>query len=196
MFFIRYNGMTCYGQKFIKYINGYNLLKHLPTFDLLEFKDWWKELNNVERMGINIVFYNSTRLLRRILLQKNRDIIFKPQGENLKYNFQIKTKSNYAVEITLQIDNSKTNNIMEYIGFDKFTNKKIQALLDCYLKETFLYSNFGKFNKQQNLEFYSSPIITEGNICIINSGVKNRNKIALKIKEDYPKTASLRGNQN
>lgn len=174
--------MTYYGHKFIKYINGYNLLKHLPTFDPLEFKDWWKELNNVERMGINIVVHNSTRLLRQILLKKDRDIIFKLRGENLKYNFQIQTKSNYEVKVTFQIDNSKTNNVIEYIGFEKFTNKKIQALSDCYLKETFLYSNSEQFNKQQDLEFYSNPIITKGSICTINSGVKNKNKIALKIK--------------
>lgn len=185
LFFIRYNSMTYYGENFIDYINKYNVLKHLPAFDLLEFKYWWKELNDVERMGINIVFHASTRLLRRILLKRDRDLIFKPSGENVKYSFQIKTKSNYEVEIAIQIDNSKTNHVMEYAGFEKFTNKKIQALLDCYLKETFMYSNFEKFNKQQDLEFYSNPINTQDNITIINSGVKNKNNLALKIKDEY-----------
>lgn len=174
--------MTYYGENFIKYINKYNVLKHLPAFDLLEFKDWWKDLNKVERTGINIVFHNSTRLLRRILLKRDSDIIFRVPGKNLKYGFEIKTKSNYEVEITLHIDNSQKNNIMEYVGFEKFSNKKIQALLDCYLKETFLYSNFEKFNKKQDLEFYSNPIITDGSICIINSGVRNTQRLALKIK--------------
>ena len=181
LFFIRYNGMTYYGENFIKYINKYNVLKHLPAFDLLEFKDWWKDLNKIERTGINIVFHNSTRLLRRILLKRDSDIIFRVPGKNLKYGFEIKTKSNYEVEITLHIDNSQKNNIMEYVGFEKFSNKKIQALLDCYLKETFLYSNFEKFNKKQDLEFYSNPIITDGSICIINSGVRNTQRLALRI---------------
>lgn len=194
LFFIRYNGMTYYGNNFINYINKYNILKHLPTFDLLEFKDWWNGLNNVERMGINIVFHNSTRLLRRILLKKDRNLIFKTPGTDLKYNFQIKTESNYAVEITLQIDDSKENNVMEYIGFEKFTNKKKQALLDCYLKETFMYSNFGKFNNQKDIEFYSNPIITHKNICTINSGVRNKNKFALKIKDNYPDSTSPKAN--
>jgi len=182
LFFIRYNGMTYYGDNFTKYINKYNVIKHLPAFDLLEFKDWWKDLTQIERTGINIVFHNSTRLLRRILLKRDSDIVFRIPGENLKYGFEIKTKSNYEVEITLQIDNSQKNDIMEYVGFEKFSNKRIQALLDCYLKETFLYSNFGKFNKKQDLEFYSNPIITNGNICIINSGVRNTQGQALKIK--------------
>lgn len=182
LFFIRYNGMTYYGDNFTKYINKYNILKHLPAFDLLEFKDWWKDLNKIERTGINIVFHNSTRLLRRILLKRDSDIVFRIPGKNLKYGFEIKTKSNYEVEITLQIDNSQKNNIMEYVGFEKFTNKRIQALLDCYLKEIFLYSNFEKFNKEQDLEFHSNPIITNGAICIINSGVRNTQGQALKIK--------------
>lgn len=182
LFFIRYNGMTYYGENFIKYINKYNVLKHLPAFDLLEFKDWWKDLDKIERIGINIVFHNSTRLLRRILLKRDSDIIFRVPGKNLKYGFEIKTKSNYEVEITLHIDNSQKNNIMEYVGLEKFSNKKIQALLDCYLKETFLYSNFDKFNKKQDLEFYSNPIIIDGTICIINSGVRNTQRLALKIK--------------
>lgn len=182
LFFIRYNGMTYYGENFINYINKYHILKHLPAFDLLEFKDWWKDLNTIECMGINIVFHNSTRLLRRILLKRDSDFIFKLPGKDLKYSFEIKTKSNYEVEILLQIDSSKTNYIMEYAGFEKFTNKRIQALLDCYLKETFIYSNFERFNKQQDLEFYSNPIIAKGNICIINSGVRNINRKALKIK--------------
>ena len=174
--------MTYYGDNFTKYINKYNILKHLPAFDLLEFKDWWKDLNKIERTGINIVFHNSTRLLRRILLKRDSDIVFRIPGKNLKYGFEIKTKSNYEVEITLQIDNLQKNNIMEYVGFEKFTNKRIQALLDCYLKEIFLYSNFEKFNKEQDLEFYSNPIITNGAICIINSGVRNTQGQALKIK--------------
>lgn len=182
LFFIRYNGMTYYGSNFINYINKYNVLKHLPAFDLLEFKDWWKDLNQVERTGINIVFHNSTRVLRRLLLKRDSNIAFRIPRKDLKYRFEIKTQSNYEVEITLQIDNSRKNDIMEYAGFEKFSNKRIQALLDCYLKETFLYANFGRFNKKQDLEFYSNPIITNGNICIINSGVKNTQYQALRIK--------------
>ena len=86
--------------------------------------------------------------------------------------------------------------VMEYIGFEKFTNKKRQALLDCYLKETFMYSNFEKFNEQKDLELYSNPILTDGDTCIIDSGVRNKNKLALKIKEEYPNSASSKTNRN
>lgn len=174
--------MTYYGNNFIYYINKYNILKHLPTFELLEFKDWWKELNKVERMGINIVFHQSTRTLKRILESKDSNFIFKTPVDDIKYKFEIKTKSNHEVEVIFKIDNSKKNKAMEFIGFEKFPPKRIQALLDCYLKETFLYSNFEKFNIEQNIEFYSNPIITDNNLCIIHSAVRNIKNKPLKIK--------------
>lgn len=183
LFFIRYNAMTYYGANFISYINKYNILKHLPAFELLEFKDWWKDLNKTERMGINIVFHNSTRLLRKILLRKGANMAFKPFDEHLKYKFEIRTTSNYEVKIILQIDYSNVNRTMEYRGFEKFTEKKIQALLDCYLKEVFLYSNFEKFNNEEDLEFYSEPIKIDGHIITINSGVRNKKAKALKVKQ-------------
>lgn len=185
LFFIRYNAMTYYGANFITYINKYNILKHLPAFELLEFKDWWMNLNKSERMGINIVFHNSTRLLRKILLRKGANMAFKPYDEHSKYKFEIRTTSNYEVKIILQIDNSKTNTTMEYKGFEKFSDKKIQALLDCYLKEVFLYSNFERFNNKEDLDFYSEPIKIDGHISTINSGVKNKKAKALKVKQIY-----------
>ena len=74
---------------------------------------------------------------------------------------------------------------MEYKGFEKFSDKKIQALLDCYLKEVFLYSNFERFNNKEELDFYSEPIKVDGHISTINSGVKNKKAKALKIKQIY-----------
>jgi len=183
LFFLRYNGMTYYGQNFLNYMNKYHVLKHLPAFELLEFKDWWKDLTKVERMGINIVFHHSTRILRRILTKTNKGIVFSPQKECQKYRFEIKTISNYLVEVTLKIDNNKTNNIMEYKGLEKFTDKRIQALLDCYLKETFIYSNFERYNKEDDLKFYSDPIITKDGVTLIKSGVENIKKKPLKLSE-------------
>lgn len=37
---LRYNAQTPHGKNFKHYINEYNLLKHLPIFELLEFKRW------------------------------------------------------------------------------------------------------------------------------------------------------------
>lgn len=191
LFFIRYNGMTFYGYNFVKYVNKYNVLKHLPAFDLLEFKDWWCDLTKLERMGINILFHDCTRILKRILKQNTRGIKFDPVQIQNKYMFQIKTEGNYKVEITLCIDNQMSNSIIEFIGLDKFDVKRIQALLDCYLKETFMYSNFNKFNIEDELSFNSIPIKTNGNMTIISSSVQNIKQKPLRLSEQFATNENL-----
>ena len=184
LFLLRYNGMSYYGANFISYLNKYNVLKHLPAFELLEFKDWWCKLTKVERMGINIVFYNSVRIIRHIL-SLNYMISFSSMPGEYKYNFLIKSDGYANVEIILKINTSVKNHVMEYVAFDKFNNKEIQALLDCYLKELFLYSNFGRFNRELDLEFYSNPPQIDKNLTVINSGVRNKKMEALVLSKSF-----------
>lgn len=184
LFFLRYNAMTYYGRKFIKYINKYHVLKHLPAFELLEFKDWWKDLDNIERAGLNIIFDNLNNVLRKTL--SNKDHIFKSKNQG-KYNFEVKVEGGYDIEIKIIIDRNKNNQSMELLALEKFNNKRIQQLLDCFIKEIFFYSNFNTLNKE-NVITYSNPIVNKNNITIINSGIKNTLKDPLKLnsyKVDY-----------
>lgn len=184
LFFIRYNAMTYYGRKFIKYINKYHVLKHLPAFELLEFKDWWKDLDNIERTGLNIVFDNLNNVLRKTI--NDKDHIFKSKNQG-KYRFEVKVEGGYDIEIKIIIDRNKNNQSMELLALEKFNDKRIQQLLDCFIKEIFFYSNFNTLNKE-NVITYSNPIVNKNNITIINSGIKNTLKNPLKLnsyKVDY-----------
>ena len=67
------------------------------------------------------------------------------------------------------------------MAFEKMTNKKIQQLFDCIIKEIFLYSNFNKFNIEEELEAYSVPIIEKDKIVNINSGIRNIKKKPLYV---------------
>lgn len=53
---LRYNAQTPHGKKFKHYINEYNLLKHHPIFELLEFKRWWGDLEDkpVDRLRVSV----------------------------------------------------------------------------------------------------------------------------------------------
>lgn len=183
LFFIRYNCISYYGSKFITYVNRYNILKHLPTFELLEFKDWWSSLDEIERAGLGIVAFHGTRHIKKLLNKNQKDIVVRIPDKNSKYKFELKITGDYEVEICLTVDYGKDNHVMEYRGLDKFSPKKIQALFDCFLKEVILYSNFGRFNKEKDLEFYSNPIVSHGKIHYINSGVRNKNKQRLIVSD-------------
>lgn len=175
LFFIRYNAMTFYGHNFIYYINKYHILKHLPAFELLEFKDWWGTLDQVEKMGVNIIYDSINRLIRTQFSAESRIRSYQhfSPDNNTKYKFQVNITNNYDVSLLLTINKSEINKNMEYRAFDKYDSKKIQQLLDCFIKEIFLYSNFEKFNMSEEVETYSSPISSENDIIYINSGIRN-----------------------
>lgn len=184
LFFIRYNAMTIYGSKFIGYINKYNILKHLPAFELLEFKDWWNNLLGIERMGINILYmvlYYKTR--KHLAGNADNDEIVDLSDNGGKYNFSIHFVKDYDVQIVLRIDNGKKNRFNEYLALKKFDSKKIQQMLDCFIKEIFVYSNFGMFNGNASLLPYSDKPKTDGNIVTINSGIKNINNQTLFVRK-------------
>lgn len=181
LFFIRYNAMTYYGIHFINFIVKYNILKHLPIFDLLEFKDWWKDLSPDQRIGINILFYNCSRILRTLLKNSGNQVKKSPDSKN-RYCYVIEAIGGYKVEISFFINTNQENKEYEYSGFEKMAPKRIQQLLDCYLKEVFIYANFERLNKLSDLKFYSSPIEQKDNIIKINSCVQNLYKERLKIR--------------
>lgn len=173
LFFIRYNAMSYYGANFVKYINKYHILKHLPALEMLEFKEWWEPLNTIERMGLNIVYDNVKRSIYNAF---SNDIDEKKNiyTNNVpKYSINIDIKKQYDVCISLTIDTKKKNYSAEFMAFEKMTNKKIQQLFDCIIKEIFLYSNFNMFNIEEELEAYSVPIIEKDKIVNINSGIRN-----------------------
>ena len=168
LFFLRYNALTYYGRKFIKYINEYNILKHLPVFELLEFKDWWKDLDIVERAGLNIVFTNLRDTLHKVWDRKNVKISTSGKIDS-KYSFMIEIRNCADVEIKVVIDDSKESTSMELLAFKHFDAKRLQQLLDC-----------SSHNKTAIT--YSDHPIKRGNMTTINSGIKSSNGQPLILK--------------
>lgn len=183
LFFIRYNCMSYYGRPFIKYANKYNVLKHLPTFELLEFKKWWEQLNNQERVGIGIVTSEGIKILKKRLTGKRvneNNVLFKTDP---KYKFNMIVTESYKLIISLEINKSNNNRFLEFNGFNKYQDLTIQSLLEWFLKEVFLYSNFTLFNRKEDLLFYSEPITNDGNKTMIKSVVINLNKDKLIVRD-------------
>jgi len=173
LFFLRYNALTYYGDKFIRYINKYNVLKHLPHFELLEFKHWWSLLSNEERASIDVLFYLIKDLIKEMINDKSTG---KKQVPIISFRYTITInligKSDLSLEIKINTLKQNTTNI--YMGFDKFSNETLQALIDCFIKELVMFSNFKKYNTFKELKFHSLPILSKGNTAIIQSGVKNK----------------------
>ena len=172
-----------YGSKLIHYINKYNVLKHLPTFELLEFKDWWQSLSQMEKTGINIFFsVLRNEIQKHLTNNSNKSECIEFGCEQERYQPKIRFEEDYDVELVIKIDTSKVNKYNEFIGLKNIENKRLQQLLDCYIKEIFIYSNFEKFNDNALLQTYSDSIQTRGDIVVINSGIRNIAKKPLVVK--------------
>jgi len=187
LFFLRYNATTMYGSPFVLYLNKYHILKHLPAFELLEFKDWWNGMNRIERESINIVYFTICNALKEMFKKLNSDKTIKANlfpNIHTKYHISLSLIHHCNFSINIKIDTTITNKFNEFIGLDKLDDKRIQQLMDCFIKEIFLYSNFNQYNNKDEIETYSSPIITKEDFVEINSGIKNNNNKPLVIK--YP----------
>ena len=69
LFYIRYNAMTNNGANMRKYLNQYNMMKHLPEFALLEFKTHIK--NNLNSKDKNQMI-SAMIDLRKVLLKRDK----------------------------------------------------------------------------------------------------------------------------
>jgi len=153
LLFIRYNAMTESGSQSANYINEFNLLKHLSHFDLLEFKDWWNVLSNLEKNGLGTIFKDIKSILKNFLIDPNTnelEQIFK-RG---RYTILLESPNNSEFSITITTDYTKNipgHSIID--GLDHYNRDEIENLLKCLIKEYIIHSNFNKFNSRRDLFF-------------------------------------------
>ena len=186
LFFLRYNAMGFYGAKFTTYLNKYNVLKHLPILDLLEFKDWAKDVDEIEKTGINIIFnFIEAMINQKIKKQESNNYVIRLPDSSKYFIRVIIDKSCSRLTMLCFIHNQGENKSLEYAGLDKFTAKRTQALFDCFLKEIFVYKTFKEVNALESLDFFSQKVAREGNVDCIISGVQTKNGSPLKIRSEY-----------
>lgn len=154
-----------------------HILKHLPAFELLEFKDWWSDLNALERESINIIYFLINKALKEVFKnsQERGDYSIKIMPDD-KAKYQItlilgNKNSDFAINLLVNKNNSRYTN--EYAGLNKLESIRIQQLFDCFIKEIFIYSNFQKYNTLADLETYSHPIVEKDGVVRIHSAIKN-----------------------
>jgi hypothetical protein len=194
MFLLRYNAMTQNGRKMQTYVNRYNLLKHLTTMSLLEFTTWRNKLSlEVERNYLDSLFINIRKLMMSALLsQSDSDKKFEQETEDKKYCIKGEiSQNNTSVKLEIirnnKIKNNKNNTNQETLGsaLDKFTDDEILGLIDAFVKEVFIFSNFSIYADILNMVIEKD----------VNKAVGQKQDtfwITIKPKDNYPLILSQR----
>lgn len=152
---LRYNAIASYGEKMRSYINTYNLLKHLPLMDLLELSYMSSKLTELQRHSINTEVISWRKETKQLLL-KNK---FGEEKKLFKYSERYSVlitvsndSSSYKIEIlklSKARDNFSETNVSK--AFDALTNDELKHLLSDCTSEMFSNSNFGLYNKTNDL---------------------------------------------
>lgn len=170
--FLRYNAMTTMGEKFALYINRYNLLKHLPPLELLEFKEWKSKLTTQQANALNVILLN----IKRGVVQMLNGLWVKPINSSAK-KYHIDFYHNMSmsqVMITVTRDSSKRLYQGDiFSSLDMLDDTTLDSLLRYYMKELFVLSNFNRLNTRKQLLFGHSILPSGSNKTIITVYVKN-----------------------
>ncbi len=154
---LRYNAQTPGGDNFKKYIVRYNLLKHLPMFELLEFKQWWGQMQAYERYQVSIFADSLKRCVKKMLSGDQSSNPFQFEG----WELCIGMKRDNEISVCLGKRKTKQHGNM----FSVIAPDELERLLQCMLAEIFSYSNFEMKIERSTLKIESGGIPTETYIC-------------------------------
>lgn len=175
--FIRYNAMTPMGTNFAPYINRYNLLKHLPPLELLEFKEWKSMSTTQQANALNVILLN----VKKGLVQMLSGLWVKTINSSGK-KYRIDFYHNIGMSLaSVSVIRDSTKHLYPgdiFSCLDVFNDDTLVSLMRYYLRELFVLINFNSFNIRKNIKFEHVKNIDNPNITIIDVRVRNiRNEV-------------------
>lgn len=162
---LRYSAQTSEGENFKYYINKYNLLKHLPMFELLEFKQWWGQMDEYQRYQVSIFVDN----LKYYIKETVRSSKVPSDRVALEgWNLSITLDNTQKLTIRLNPQRQPNNKL-----FSTLSPEDIQRLLQCMLSEILSFSNFEHFRKRSTLKIERTSQPSKNSIeCYVESSDK------------------------
>lgn len=158
LFFLRYNAMIEYGEKFIENINRYRLLKHLPMMSLLEMKKYREKIENRKQhssLPLNLLIQKASKIVYSRYAHKTEFtnaevIVIAAYG---KYALSVETVSPRKLVLRLSSNPNINNNHPLFVPFTPLSIGDLRKLMTFILQEIFHYSNFERFHPQKEIAF-------------------------------------------
>lgn len=185
LFILRYNSANLYGDNFIEYINKFRLLKHLPLLSLLEFKNIRNviaEGDSLYQYSINMLFFSVWKRIYNITVgheDRTNDFV-QLYDERKRYKFELKMPKKHRTALYLTIDTSRPNRDPLLKCFRNFNESDFGKLLTNFLLEIYKYSNFSRYNKDENIE-YHKKVFHDGSVTKIVCWILNTENKLLRV---------------
>lgn len=147
LFFINYNACTTFGEKFRNYILNYNLVKHLPILERLEFTEFKRKLTEEKSNAVSLVFEQVNDFL------KSKNNLFYKTYLKGRFAFKVqRTTKKISIEIFRNNNVNYSNYLQEGFGLDDLTNEDFEKLLKGWFLEFFYFRKYIDTNNS-NLKF-------------------------------------------
>ena len=178
---LRYNSKSMQGRPFLELINEYNLLKHLPPLELLEYTYWRNKLNADEQSATNIILQASKKNIYKVLEKKESDVESDTNNASV-YNVNVSVnKERTQLTVCLYINPQKVPDQYDLVkGFHKLNHVDRASLLMFFLRDTIILSFAPDYvNHPRDLEWGKDTRKTEGKYFV---WVKNIKSMPLRMR--------------
>jgi hypothetical protein len=154
---LRYNALSSAGQKMQKYINRFNLLKHIRMMDMYEMFYLRNKLTDRERNCIDTEIATWKKSARMLFLKNSNGVNIEDFNYSNKYTLTIITtdkKTKFEVKLEKKRKGRVELNETDVAhALDEFNDDDLKHFLLDFCMELFLYSNFEAYNKHEDLTF-------------------------------------------
>lgn len=180
---LRYNGMTRQGAKFVPLINKFNLLKHLPPLELMEYKRWSAKMTLEERGCTNVLLLETKHNIQKVLETSLSTASY--SNNPRKYNINVSSNDEATeLKVNLYINHNIILNDSDLIrGICKLAEEERLSLLLFFVKDCLVLSSFNKLNSYKDLEFDTED--DEEGILMVTVKTKNRETLRMRNTEEW-----------
>lgn len=163
MTMLRYNCHSEYGVKMQKYCNEFNLIKHLPVMQLLEFQEHYNNLKKVAKgenikeliVGLDTMFISIRKYAKMVLDKdsqrnitynggKRYSIVMSVTEDRKKFTLELKKDSGAERRGSGRLSSAEK-------ALDYYDSSQLEQLFRDYLSDLFYASNFYLYNGKENV---------------------------------------------
>lgn len=189
---LRYNCLTDNGKAMCRFVNHFNLLKHLPLMSLFEFRKWAKLIPNKHEQSALDTAFIALRKMMKDANDSDQAIELLPYEMSTRYVVWMSYDEGHTCLI-FRLEEDKKHKGAAGVArpfiekaLDNLGSGQMSELFYSFLHETFITSNFGLYGNPPNC--VHSPIIVtdDANELVFEIQVKGGRKLVLSENQLYP----------